>query len=319
MPSPFPGMDPYLEGQGFWPDFHAKFINYAQEALADQLPDHYEVRIEERFSLVFVPDPRGKRLQPDVAILHRVASSPRPTAPMGLATLQPVTIPLMTAATERVRETRIEIRRRPGRVLVGVIELLSPSNKEAPGFQEYAEKRLALIAQPVHLVELDLLVGGHRLPMGGPLPPGDYFALVSRADRRPESDVYAWTVRQPLPSIPIPLAAADPDALLDVAGVFTLAFERGRYARSIDYDAPLTISLDPQDRAWATEQAKVRRIEYSVFHAALRRPGLRLRLARAGPPPGGAGGGVRLRRRGLCAGGRAAWEGGRRSRRGGST
>ena len=23
MPSPFPGIDPYLESQGYWPDFHA--------------------------------------------------------------------------------------------------------------------------------------------------------------------------------------------------------------------------------------------------------------------------------------------------------
>src|SRR4051812_42189232 len=109
MPSPFPGMDPYLESQGSWSDFHAKFINYTQEALADQLPDHYEVRIEERFSLVFVPDPRGKRVQPDVAIPQRASSSPQPAAAMGLATLEPVTIPLMTASTEPVRETRIEI------------------------------------------------------------------------------------------------------------------------------------------------------------------------------------------------------------------
>jgi Protein of unknown function (DUF4058) len=258
MPSPFPGMDPYLEGQGFWPDFHAKFINYAQEALADQLSERYEVRIEERLSLVFVPDPRGKRLQPDLAILQRTPVAPRPAAPIGLATLEPVTIPLMMAATERVRETRIEIRRRPGRVLVSVIELLSPSNKEAPGFQEYEAKRLALIDQPVHLVELDLLVGGHRLPMAGDLPPGDFYALVARADRRPDCDVYAWTVRQPLPAIPIPLADPDPDALLDVARVFTTAFERGRYARSIDYDAPLTIPLDPQDQSWAEERARVR-------------------------------------------------------------
>jgi hypothetical protein len=86
-------MDPYPESQGFWPDFHAKFINYAQEALADQLPDHYEVRIEERFSLVVAPDSKGKRVQPDVAILHRVPSSPRPSVTAGPAILEPVTIP----------------------------------------------------------------------------------------------------------------------------------------------------------------------------------------------------------------------------------
>ena len=28
MPSPFPGIDPYLESQGYWPDFHVSFIPY---------------------------------------------------------------------------------------------------------------------------------------------------------------------------------------------------------------------------------------------------------------------------------------------------
>jgi hypothetical protein len=162
----------------------------------------------------------------------------------------------MTLPTERVRQTRIEIRRRPGRVLIGVIEVLSPGNKEAPGYQEYQEKRLALIDQPVHLVELDLLVGGHRLPMSAALPPGDYYALVSRADRRPDCDVYAWSVRQPLPSIPIPLAAPDADAC-STWPACSPCLRTGRYARAIDYDAPWR-SLDPEDRAWAEELARMR-------------------------------------------------------------
>ena len=37
-PSPFPGMDPYLEDPAFWPDFHSTFVNYWREALVEQLP-----------------------------------------------------------------------------------------------------------------------------------------------------------------------------------------------------------------------------------------------------------------------------------------
>ena len=48
MPNRFPGVDPYLEYQGFWPDFHASFITYWRDALVQQLPDNYEARIDER-------------------------------------------------------------------------------------------------------------------------------------------------------------------------------------------------------------------------------------------------------------------------------
>ena len=47
-------MDPYIESQGLWPDFHATFINYTRERLADLLPDAYEVRIDERVNFIQV-------------------------------------------------------------------------------------------------------------------------------------------------------------------------------------------------------------------------------------------------------------------------
>ena len=76
---------------------------------------------------------------------------------------------------------------------------------------EYLDKRDQYIDLPVNLVELDLLVGGRRLPMKKPMPSGDYYALVARAQRRPDCDVYAWSIRQPLPTIPIPLKGLDFD------------------------------------------------------------------------------------------------------------
>src|SRR6266540_219691 len=72
------------------------------------------------------------------------------------------------------KEAYIEILHRPDRSLVAVLELLSPANKEQPGRTEYLAKRRAILVQPVHLVELDLLLGGRRLPMQQPLPDGDY-------------------------------------------------------------------------------------------------------------------------------------------------
>ena len=67
---------------------------------------------------------------------------------------------------------------------MAVLELLSPANKEEPGYSQYQAKRNALFRQLVHVIELDLLVGGHRLPLAKPLPPADCYYLLSRADRR---------------------------------------------------------------------------------------------------------------------------------------
>jgi hypothetical protein len=157
---------------------------------------------------------------------------------------------------EEVREARIHIVQRSNRRLISVLELLSPSNKTEPGRGDYLAKRMAVIRQGVHLVELDLLVGGQRLPTLEPLPSGDYYAFVVRADRRPDIDVFAWTVRQKLPPIPVPLKAPDPDVMIDFSGVFAVAYERGRYRRSIDYHEPLHVPLSSEKLKWVLEQAK---------------------------------------------------------------
>ena len=167
---------------------------------------------------------------------------------------KPVVIPI--AVLEEVREAYIEILHRPERELVAVLELLSPTNKIEPGWGDYAAERTALLRRPIHLVELDLLVGGHRLSIGRPLPAGDYYALVARADRRPDCEVDAWTVRQKLPKVRVPLRAPDPDLSVDLAAVYETAFARGRYERSIDRSAGLTITLRTESRAWGEQRAR---------------------------------------------------------------
>jgi hypothetical protein len=157
---------------------------------------------------------------------------------------------------EPTTETYLEIRRHPDRRLVTVIELLSPSNKELPGRDVYFAKRNTLLNQFVHVVEIDLLLAGARLGMRTPLPAGDYFAYVSRAERRPHGDVYAWGVRNPLPVIPVPLLDPDPDYQLDLGALFRHAYDRGRYERSIDYTADPATALRTEDRGWAQEIAR---------------------------------------------------------------
>jgi Protein of unknown function (DUF4058) len=252
MPSPFPGMDPYLETPALWSDFGASFITYWRDALMDRLPENYEARIDEKVNLVEITPPRKRLIEPDVAITQRDPSRSPFQDSTGLATLEPLNMSLVIE--EETHERHIEILHRPDRTLVAVLELLSPANKEEPGRSHYLTKRNSLFYHPVHVVELDLLLKGQRVPLEQELPPEDYFAIVSRWNQRPKCQVYHWTMRQALPAIPIPLLPPDPDVWIDLGAVFRTTFERGRYSRSIDYTAPLPIALDPARRAWVMEQ-----------------------------------------------------------------
>jgi len=260
MPSPFPGMDPYLENPAFWSDFHASFITYWRDVLSESLPDSYEARMDERVNLVELRPEKIRRFEPDVTVTRgRPSRTPPATpsaAPSAVATLEPVTLPLLLE--EQTRETYIEILHRRDRSLVAVLELLSPSNKEEPDRSTYLARRNALLHHDVHLVELDFLLKGQRIPLGEEYPPGHYFALVADARRRPDCTVYHWTMRQPFPRIPIPLRDPDPAVWIDLAAVFAITYERGRYARSIDYTQPPPISLRGDDLTWVTERARSR-------------------------------------------------------------
>ncbi|HEV3006041.1 MAG TPA: DUF4058 family protein, partial [Pirellulales bacterium] len=112
-----------------------------------------------------------------------------------------------------------------------------------------------LSRQSVHLVKLDLLVGGERVAAAQTLPQGDYYACVSRSENRPRGSVYPWSVRQELPRLPIPLAAPDPDVFVTLQAVFAKGFERGDYAELIDYSQPPQAPFADADRKWAAEQA----------------------------------------------------------------
>ena len=248
MPSPFPGIDPYLEDPAFGSDFHSTFINYWREAIADALPDNYEAGIGERVYLSEIEPDARKLILPDVTITD-VDTAGKVSPASGVATLEPVTIPL--TILDGPRETYIEIIHRSDRSLVTALELLSPTNKNKPGRTEYLAKRNALLYQDVHLAELDLLRGGQRLPLAKPLPPGDAYYLVSRAELRPDCQVYSWLLPDRLPTLPVPLRAPDADLLIDLAAVFNTAYDRGRFRRRIDYNGTTPVQLTANELSWA--------------------------------------------------------------------
>lgn len=263
MSSPFPGVDPYVEAVGLWEVFHPGFLTYCRDALNEILPGHYAASIGSRLELVNLAETESLSIIPDVLVSDRGrrshAGSRRIRTSRGMATLEPVRVALPPRGKVEVKRLWIEILRLPGHIPVTVIELLSPTNKMGEGFGKYLRKRRATIRRKVHLVEIDLLLGGERLPMGEALPPGDFYALVSRSEERPESDVYAWTIRDPLPIIPIPLQRPDPDVPLDLASGFAQSYDRGRFAILIDYAAPPGTIKKPADRTWAERTAKAAR------------------------------------------------------------
>jgi hypothetical protein len=259
MASPFPGVDPYLEGFGLWPDFHFTFIGCWREALLDRLPEGYDARIGERVNLIDITEARTKEIGPDVAV-STDESTRRVSVHAGgaTATLEPVSVPHLMG--EEHREGYIEIVRREDQTLVAVLELLSPSNKEEPGLSLYLDKRNHVLRQQVHLFELDLLLGGRRLPQAGPLPAGDFYAFLSRAEERFDCKVYAWSMRDPLPKLPIPLLAPDPDVIVDFADIYATTYGRGRYARAVAYTRTLELRLSREDREWISSQIQAKKL-----------------------------------------------------------
>ena len=73
-------------------------------------------------------------------------------------------------------------------------------------------------------------------------------------DQLPQKvDVYAWSVRQKLPVIPIPLLPPDADVPIDLAVLVNQVYDRGRYGQLIAYDKPTPKGINEADFAW-TEQ-----------------------------------------------------------------
>jgi hypothetical protein len=252
MPCPFPGMDPFLELPPYWSDFAPKLLASMSYALLPQVLPKYEVRIEE-YLIVEQDEERLRRVQPDVTISTGGDYAATESA---VAVADATMVELEYPELEPHRQRRLVLIHQLTGQVVTVIELLSPSNKATGegGIDSYAEKRAELLASQAHVVELDLLRGGQRLPMSGPLPRGDYYAFVGRVQRRPRCQVIAWPLRAPLPAIPVPLLPEDPEVSLDLAAAFRAAYEPSLYDRRLPYDQPLSPPLSPADEAWLRER-----------------------------------------------------------------
>ena len=247
MPSPFPGMDPYLEHAAHWQDFHTEFLTTIRRALTPLVGPRYFVQLEEHVYIHDMPPaPRTAVGRADVSVARSRTSDGVGTA-MGVLEA-PAEVDLPEQDEERIRF--LEIRDRRGRELVAVIELLSPSNKRSGEDRElYLAKRREMLRTPAHLVEIDLLRGSAPMPVRN-RPGCDYSVMVSRAERRPKAGYWAIKLRERLPVIPVPLRLEDGNARVDLQAALNSAYEAAAYERFI-YEVTPDPPLSSEDAAWA--------------------------------------------------------------------
>lgn len=155
-------------------------------------------------------------------------------------------------AVDVERVSFVEIRDRDGWQLVTVIELLSPANMYAgPDREQYLAKRRELQGSTAHLVEIDLLRGGPRMPMEG-LPECDYCVLVSRVEERPVAGLWPIRLRDPLPLVRIPLRPPHADAYLNLQELLHRVYDAAGYEDYIYRGQPQPL-LRGEDAAWAQQ------------------------------------------------------------------
>jgi hypothetical protein len=253
--SPFPGMDPWLERR--WGDVHQRLVTYAADALQEVLPDDLRARLEER---VFVEAPFGDRsIFPDVRVLEKGGVPGSPLSHGDTATAEPLILDLDDEPTS---QGFIEIidSGSGGRV-VSVIEVLSPSNKTPGTGQDlYLKKQRELRDGGVSLVEIDLLRSGRRV---SPIPqerlPPDYRTAyqvcATRGWRRNKIEVYRVPLRDPLPSINVPLREADADVAMNLQELIEKVYRNARYD-DLQYGEDAWPALEGADGQWADEILK---------------------------------------------------------------
>jgi hypothetical protein len=227
MPSPFPGMDPYLEDEPLWPAFHHQLVLALYQVLLPGLIDRYRARLGQR---------------------HYVTEQALFTS----------------VVREEHHEDFIEVRDHKNARLITLLEVVSPANKMTrPGREAYLERRLEARNGGASLVELDLVLQGPPTldySREG-LPDWDYAVTVTRSSKPEQYEIYTSTLQKRLPRFRLPLSADDRDTVLDLHSAFARAYDQGGFSSKIDYRRDPTTPLEDEDRRWLNDllkQAKMR-------------------------------------------------------------
>jgi len=254
MPSPFPGMDPWLEGEEVFPNLHERLAVYLQDALNAALPPGYVATTKNR---VWV-DAEVRR-EPDVGVFGRDRTPP---AGGGLVAATLTGAGLLAAPApplaDPVEEPYLEIRSHGGRRLVTAVEVLSRSNKRPGdgGRTAYLQKQYEYRAAGVNVVEIDLLRGGlpttafpaDRRPAAGTF---DYHVSVLVPGADPACFLAPVRLADRLPVVPVPLDPDVPPVPTDLQAVFDRCYDGGRYPELVRYDRDPEPPLTAEQKAWA--------------------------------------------------------------------
>ncbi len=235
MPTPFPGMDPYLEAEESWRDVQLSLTVKLTETITARLRPRYVVRLKERH-YVQVESPWAFRKEP---FLPTAEESTKP-------------IRVILPIPEEMKEIYLEVTSIPDHVVVTTIEILSPANKQTgKGRDLYLRRRERLLCGISNLVEIDLQRIGQPMPILDEIPKSDYRILVHRRHQRPWADLYVFSVRDPIPVFPLPLQQDEDEPLIDLNPILHQLYDLAGYDLRIDYrrdpDPPLTNA----DAAWA--------------------------------------------------------------------
>lgn len=258
MPSPFPGMDPYLEARDLWEGVHQWLAIHIARDLQPQLRPRYVAMVERRIFL----SPIEETFRPDAIILEETPPpfpSPRRDRSGVAVTEQVSTVEVATPEhivlpEWEVRQPYIEIRDARNRQVVTVIEILSPWNKNpGRGRENYRDKQEEVLLSEANLVEIDLLRGGqHTIAVpASRLGPSDYRICIHRVEHPQAFDVIRLSVRHPLPNIGIPLRPKEPEVVLHLQEVLDRCYDEGAYDLVIDYNQEPDPPLSEEDATWA--------------------------------------------------------------------
>jgi hypothetical protein len=194
---PFPGMDPYLEDDAFWPKFHRELVMGIYQILQPVMFDRYSARLGQR--CYSTPSPAGDTEHRESYLEIRERMNDR------LVTLLDVVSPA--------------------------------NKTTAAGRYAYLERRRIAQEARANLVEIDLVLQGQPMLeyLREGLPEWHYSVTVTRSNKPQRSELYTSTLQKRLPRFRLPLASDDRDTVLDLHVAFTRCYDHGGYAEKIDY------------------------------------------------------------------------------------
>jgi len=213
MPSPFPGMNPYLEQDDCWHDFHRRFLPHVADLIFAQVRAKYIVKLVARTSIglsevetedldfIEIQDLRTREV---ITVIELLSLSDKPSGPHSDQYLAR-RVRVLSSAANLVEIELLRWRGPP----------LPPS--EWPNWRECA-----------------------------------YSVYVFRPEVLPFSEFWPLRLRDPLPVIPVPLRRPDPDAQLDLQAILHSLYDSAGYERYIYAGAP-DPPLAPEDAAWAQQ------------------------------------------------------------------